>query len=324
MKYAATIIAALMLTVTTATADPRSVTYFFDGATVAQEFTSAGGIVAIPLPPGMVEETLRIIPMGGAFIRQTQILSTTRNNRPGKEFELLLERKSRLEDRLRALEVREEIFKAAAKSQSGKAPRKTKANPDPMQSIRQGTEFAIAQLETVYTARRKTEQDLRRLDTQLAAARRVGAGAVARVAITPKNGRVKAVYAITGQGWSPRYDLRMNGDGYALLTMYGQLPDGFTGYSVHAAPGTLAEGPSLPALSVRHGGDGPLADYRLPVADERFGADLRLAFSVVVTNPGPLHLPAGEATLYRNGEYRGRFRFEGISSERSRRISVGG
>jgi hypothetical protein len=62
-----------------------------------------------------------------------------------KELDTLLEQRNRLGDRLQALETREEIFKSATKSQSGKAPRKTRANPDPMLTIRQGTEFAIAQ-----------------------------------------------------------------------------------------------------------------------------------------------------------------------------------
>ena len=72
---------------------------------------------------------------------------------------------------LQALATREEIFKSAAKSQGGKAPRKSKANPDPMQAIRQGTEFAIAQLEAVYTSRRRTEQEIRRIDSRIAAAK---------------------------------------------------------------------------------------------------------------------------------------------------------
>ncbi len=63
-------------------------------------------------------------------------------------------RRDALGDRLKALNAREAIFKSAAKSQSGKAPRKSKTNTEPLTAVRQGTEFAIAQLENVYHARR--------------------------------------------------------------------------------------------------------------------------------------------------------------------------
>jgi len=43
-----------------------------------------------------------------------------------------------------------------------------------------------------------------------------------------------------------------------------------------------------------------------------------------VTNRSAAYLPAGDASIYRNGEYLGRLRFDGISSGRNRMISTGG
>jgi len=105
------------------------------------------------------------------------------------------------------------IFKSAAKSQGAKAPRKTKANPEPLQAIRQGTDFAIAQLEAVYTSRRKTEQEIKRLDNRIAAARTNGKApeSIARVLVSPTRGRVTARYALAGLGWSPSYDISWTG-----------------------------------------------------------------------------------------------------------------
>jgi len=85
-----------------------------------------------------------------ARVERVELLPCQVPERRQKELDALIEQKNRLEDRMKALDTREDIFAAAAKSQSSKAPRKTKANPDPLASVRQGTDFAIAQLEAVY------------------------------------------------------------------------------------------------------------------------------------------------------------------------------
>jgi hypothetical protein len=310
----------------TALADSgRIATVFSDGTLIEVEVAASKGIAELSLPGGMLEDSLRIRPLGNTAIERVDVVSSRREGKGTRELENLLEQKSHLEDRLHALSTREDIFKAAAKSQSGKAPRKTKANPDPMQSIRQGTDFAIAQLEAVYTARRKTEQDMRRLDARLGALRKGGQGeeTIARVAVVPKNGRVRVRYALVGVGWTPRYDLRLNNDGNASLALYGQLPAGFSGYLLRASQASLADSSAARPLPVAAGSLARLAEYRLPARDESFGNGVRSSFSVVLTNPGNANLPTGEATLYRGGEYWGRFRFEGISSGRSRKVAFG-
>lgn len=323
MNRAVTVIAILLTTAGIALADGRSVTFFSDGALVEVEAAAVRGMAEILLPGGMLEESLRIRPLGNTVIQGVEILPARQEGKGARELELLVEQKNRLEDRLHALATREEIFKAAAKSQSGKAPRKTKANPEPMQAIRQGTDFAIAQLEAVYTARRRTEQEIRRLDARIAAAGKGGQERVARVAIAPRNGRVTARYALRGEGWSPGYDLRLNNEGQARLTLYARLPAGFAGYLLQASPATLAEGAGARPLPLAAGSPARVADYLLPSAGESFGDGVRPSFSCVLTNSTDLHLPSGEAALYVKGEYRGRFRFEGISSGRSRRIASG-
>ena len=300
----------------------RSVTFFSDGALVEVRAAAVKGVAEISLPSAMIGDSLRIRPLGNAVIRQVDVLPSRLEGKEARELEQLLEQKNRLNDRLQALETREEIFKSAAKSQSGKAPRKTKANPDPMQSIRQGTEFAIAQLEAVYTTRRRTQQEIRRLEAHISALKKAGQGegTVARVAITPKNGRVRVRYALKGLGWTPRYDLRLNNDGHALLTLYGQLPGAFAGYLLRASASALADNPTAPAFPVSSGALARLAEYRLPVREVYFGNGVGSDFSFEVTNSSTARLPSGEATLYRSGEFWGRFRFEGISSAGSRKV----
>ena len=293
-------------------ADARSITFFSDGAIAEIEATATKGIVEIPLSPGMIDNTLRIKPLGGTMIQRVDFLSVRRETRGEKELDTLLERKNRLEDRLQALTTREEIFKAAVKSQSSKAPRKTKSNPDPMLSIRQGTDFAIAQLEAVNTARRKTTLEMLRIDTRIAEMRKGGTGTetVARVSVTPNNGRLRIRYALAGQTWTPRYDIRMNGDGKAALTLYGQLPRPFAGYLLRAAPATLADSDNAHSFPVTAGSVAKLAEFILPAREEQFGIGLTTSFSSILTNKSTVYLPAGEASIFRNNEYVGRARFE--------------
>jgi hypothetical protein len=217
------------------------------------------------------------------------------------------------------------IFKSAAKTQGGKAPRKTKANPDPMQAIRQGTEFAIDQLEAVYTSLRKTEQEIRRIDSRIAAAKASGRGPdnVVRIHVSPPNGRVTACYALAGQDWTPRYDLYLDDSSSGQLYMSGVFSSAFPGYLLQVSPSALVKRDSARVFPVNPGPAARITKFQLPVADAHFGAGLQNSFSFVLNNPEKLDLPAGVAYLYKSGEYVGRFRFEGISSGRSRVISRG-
>jgi len=324
MKLALGILILAMITTVNALADSRSVTFFSDGARIEIEATAIKGIIEIPLPSGMLENSLRIKPVGSTTIQSVDPAPVVREAKGERELDGLLERKSRLEDRLQALTTREDIFKAAAKSQSGKAPRKTKANPDPMQTIRQGTDFAIAQLEAVYTARRKTNQELRRVDVRIAELRTggTGAGTSTRIRVAPKNGRVMISYALMCQTWKPSYDIRINDNEKASVTLFGQLPGSFAGYALRAAPTEIANYATTRSTAVPAGSLVRLAEFILPLEELHLGNGLATSFSALISNTSSAHLPSGEASLYHNGEYRGRIRFDGVSSGRSSRISI--
>jgi len=307
-------------------AETKSITFFSDGAIAEIEATATKGIAEIPLLPAMIDNTLRIKPMGGASIQLVDFLTVRRVAKRTKELDTLQERKNRLEDRLQALASREEIFKAAVKSQSSKAPRKTKNNPDPILSIRQGTDFAIAQLEAVNSAQRKATLEMRHLDTRIAEIRKAGmgtAGMVARVNVTPGNGRLRIRYALAGQAWTPRYTIRLNGDGKAALTLYGQAPRAFTGYLLRAAPAMLSDSNTAHSFPVAAGSVAKLAEFTLSSEKELFNNNLTASFSSILTNKSAVYLPAGEASVFRNTEYVGHVHFDGISSGRSRKVSSG-
>lgn len=326
MKMPVTLCAMLLIITGPPTVHGKSVTFYADGSVIEIEATALKGVIEVPLPSAMIEGSLRVKPAVGTSIQRVDIMPAPADTgKAEKELDALLEQKSRLGDRLQALSTREEIFKSAAKSQSGKAPRKTKSNPEPMQSIRQGTEFAIAQLEAVYTARRKTEQEIRRLDNRIATVKSShrAAESLARIVCAPIRGKVWVRYAVSGQGWTPRYDIYLNGSGNAHVKLSGLFPGTFAGYLLRASRGTLADSGSAKVFPIQPGPAAELEQYKLAVTKELFGSGVLLPFSFELKNTESVYLPAGEASIYRNGDYVGRVRFEGISSGRSRKLSAG-
>lgn len=302
----------------------HTVIYFRDGALLQREATALKGVVDLPLAADFLENTLTVVPAAGTSILSVETVRKEAADTSEKEREVLTEQRLKLLDRLQALDARESIFTTAAKSQSGKAPRKTKTNPEPMQAIRQGTDFAIAQLEAVYTARRKTTHEIQNVDARIAASKksRRSSSTSVRIAVTPQNGKVTLRYATAERGWQPQYQLFPEKDGTAQLQLAARVTGNLPGYQTRVSPGLLAEYAGTHSVPVS-GGSAVIATYRLPLADEQYSGDIYQQFSGRLTNSTPHYLPPGDSALYRDGAYRGRFRFEGISSGRSRIISLG-
>ncbi|MEI6207515.1 MAG: hypothetical protein WCP20_12105 [Desulfuromonadales bacterium] len=303
----------------------NSMTCYSDGTVAVREVVAVKGVAEVLLAAGLLDGTLKVVPAAGTTLVSVDISPARLDSRSDKEIETLTEQRQRLEDRLRALATREEIFKSAAKSQSGKALRKTKSNPDPLQTIRQGTDFAIAQLETVYTTRRKTEQEIKKTDARIAAARKNARSeeSSVRITVTPVRGRVTVSYATSERGWRPHYDMHLAGDGSAGLQFSARISGNFDGYLLRVSPASLAESATAPTFPVTRGGSAVLGSYRFPISEERYGEGIYNSFSGRLTNTSRQYLPPGEAGLYKSGAYLGRFRFEGLSSGRSRVVSLG-
>ncbi|OGU14701.1 MAG: hypothetical protein A2076_08315 [Geobacteraceae bacterium GWC2_53_11] len=302
----------------------HKVTFYRDGALHQQEAAALKGVIQVPLAADLLEQTLTVIPVPGTTILSVETQSSGAANPADKELETLAEQRRRLEDRLQALETRETIFTSAAKSQSGKAPRKTKANPDPLQAIRQGTDYAIAQLEAVYTARRKATQEMAKIDSRMASVRKSNqpADRTVRIAVTPSRGKVTLRYGTTERGWLPQYNLHLAGDGSAQLQLTARITGGGQGRQLRVSSGSLSESSSAETLPA-HSSTVLLASYRLPLANEQVSEGLYNRFSGTITNSSARYLPPGESGLFRNGSYVGKFVFEGLSSGRSRVISLG-
>jgi hypothetical protein len=302
----------------------NTITFYRDGALFQQEAVAAKGIITIPLAAGLLDHTLTVVPAIGTTILGVESGKTESGSGGDKELETLGERRRQLEDRLQALETRETIFTSAAKAQSGKAPRKSKANPDPMLAIRQGTDFAIAQLEAVYTARRKTTQEIHKLDARIAAAgkRSRPGGESVRIAVKPARGRVTLRYATSERGWQPEYNLYLTGEGTATLQLSARITGSGHGLQTCVSPGSLAESAGTECFPAQSGST-LLGSYRVPITEEQYKGGIFNRFSGLISNSSPHYLPPGESGLYRGGTYLGKFSFEGFSSGRSRVVSLG-
>jgi len=321
-----TLICICLIAFSTSSAFAESrITFYRDGTLHHVEATAAKGTAELPLADGLLEQTLKVFPAPGTTILGVDIRRSEPGNPAGRELETLTEQRRRLEDRLQALETREAIFTSAAKVQSGKAPRKSKANPDPMQAIRQGTDFAIAQLEAVYTARRRTNQEILKIDARIAKAKKGGRSATSsvRIAVTPPRGKVTIRYATAEHGWQPEYNFYLNGDGMARFQLSARISGSSSGYQVLVSPGSIFDSTPAPTVTPQTGSSAILASYKLPLTDERFGEGIFNTFSSTITNSSRDYLPPGDSGFFRNGVYLGKFRFEGLSTGRNRVISLG-
>jgi hypothetical protein len=307
-------------------AGEKTVTYFLDGAKVAYETSFSNGHVEIRLPRGVVPDSVRIKPHSGANIDRVELNKTPKGPKAAKEIHSLMERKNLLQDRLKALETREEIFRTAAKSQSGRAPRKTKNNPEPMTNIRKGTEFAIGQLESVYAMRRKTEQELASLEARLSSLQGTkGADeCICRVWFSTKRGRVHISYLVSDLSWQPVYDFRLNGDGHAEMVMRAVYASSRENTSVFVAPSKVFDvennAVTPKAVSKPYG---KIGEYTFPLENEALSRGSVNSLTFTFNNHTDQRFPAGYASCYRHGEYIGGFPFKGVGPKESVTLSFG-
>ncbi len=304
----------------------KTVTYYLDGAKIDYEEVYCNGYAEIRLSRDAVPNSLRIRPQSGANIDRIDLSKVPKRPKAAKEIKSLTERKNLLQDRLKALETRQEIFKAAAKSQSGRAPRKTKNNPDPVTNMRKGTEFAISQLESVYTMRRKTEQELASLDARLSSLQGANGGeeSVCRVWFSTKRGHAHIAYLVTDLSWQPVYDFRLNGDGRAQMIMRAAYPSPGKNTSAYVIPAKMSDVDSNPVwtrpVSKPYG---KIGEFSFVVENETLSPGPVSALTFTFNNNTDKLLPGGHTTCYRRGEYLGSLPFKGVGPRESVTLSFG-
>ena len=252
-----------LLVAAPATAAVTNITLYLDGGRVEREAVAVKGYLEIPLPRGMAAGSLRVRPLAGASLDRVEVVPARPDRKVDAEVTRLTERKDHLADRLKALEVREEIFRAAAKSQSGKAPRKSKNNREPVEEIRKGTEFAIAQLEGVYRARRKAEEALKGVESRLPRCGKQEASMAALPASGSMENRGGPLFRICSRNskWTPSYSFRLNGL-QGEVVMNALLPKIKMGTTISVVPAFLADGPTGQLVAASSDGPVPVASFR--------------------------------------------------------------
>jgi len=291
---------------TSAQSAPRELTLFSDGTLAEFDVTAKKGVIELTLPGQIRAGTLRVKPMGDGTIGKVELLPAKVPEKLQRDLDSLTEQKNRLQDRMKALDHREGIFAAAAKAQSSKAPRKSKTNPDPLASVRQGTDFAIAQLEAVYTTRRRTEHELKRIETRLAALNKKStAGPTLRVTVSPATAHIRAAAVLQDGGWRPRYEIRLQGNSIAQLTVLAEIADLPEGYTVKIVPGSLSARFPQQTFPFTVGSTQKLATWQLPVEKEQIANGPLPVFSFSIKNNSGSPFPSGQASVYFSGEFIG-------------------
>jgi hypothetical protein len=298
---------------------------FLDGARIEREMVARKGVIEVPLPAAMLPDSLRVKPLGSAQVRWVEIVPVPGNGKYADQLKAMEERRKNLLDRLKNLDLREEIFKAAAKSQSGRALRKTKTNPDPLGSLRSGTRYALTQLDEISAARRQTRGSLAELETRIATlAKQPLRGSVARILLSQSGGTVRVAYLVSNLKWTPRYDVRLSGDGFTELALCAKMPAGTQTLSMSVVPLPLAEsfGTEIHPYPIS-AGITTIATFKLPLVKEELIKGAVPYLSLVLDNTSSQYLPAGEASGFWGGEYLGHATFAGCLPGKSLSLHFG-
>jgi len=288
----------------------RNLTLCLDGAKIEQLESVRNGYLEINLPSGADKDSLRIAPGKAAEI--LRVLTAPRQTAKNIEKELnqFSEREELLQARLKALSVREEIFKAAAKSQSAKAPRRTKTDPEPLTSIKKGTDYAFSQLEAVYQIKRKTEKELAQIAERRSRLKSedLSGGAVVRVWVTPASASVTVSWRESGRSWKPHYQIRAADNGSASVSLMAQQVLLGKGEKAHLllAPMTHNDNPATFSY---------VNEWATLLKEEfKVNSISESPYTFSFTNSSRVNFPPGEMSCFKNGVYVGKGYFQGANS----------
>ncbi|HJV65128.1 MAG TPA: hypothetical protein VJ550_05305 [Geomonas sp.] len=294
-----------------ALAGATKIIFYLDGARVEDEVRTGKGMLEYQLPESALPSSLRVKPAGEGKLLRVELVPAGRDRRRSREMAALERRKGELQDRMQILSRREEIFAAALKSQSGKAPRKSRTNPDPVESLQQGTAFALGQLEAVMRSRQKCQRAIEELDRKLAAASK--GAAMVRIWLTGRKATVS--FLVANRQWTPSYHFRWSEDGSGELLLHAKLPAPEPKVLRLVSNGTVSQG--APARPVQ--GEYPLI-ARYPLTLQNGGRSQQRPTSFTFL-PIEASLPPGEAAAFWQGEYLGSGRFSGGASSQ---FAIGG
>jgi hypothetical protein len=316
----------LICTASQAMASARTVTCFLDGAKVEYETGFNNGYMEVRLPSGLIKDSLRIKPVGDSAILRVEMHRAGTDRVTDKEIASLSVRKNTLADKIKGLDTKERVFAAAAKSQSGRALRRTKNNPEPLADIRKGTAFAVAQLESVLAQKRKCEKDLTAIDAKLSNLRTTkGADPeICTVWFSSKSGRARILYLTADRNWKPIYDFRLDGNGQVRMVMRALFnsEEKDSTYLVMPAKISDAGNVSFVPVPVSRPYD-KVREYTFTVENKVLSLFPVNSLSFSFINGTDQQIPSGDASCYLQGEYVGGFTFKGAAPKETVTLSAG-
>lgn len=299
----------------------KAVTLYPDGATIEQRETASKGYLEIKMPPAADPESLRIAPAKGGEILRVVTSPIKPAISIEKELARLTDREELLKDRIKALSVREDIFKSAAKSQSAKSPKRTKTNPEPLSTIRQGTDYAIGQLEAVYQAKRKAEKELEQIAVRrqnLSKDRQFG-GTLVKIWMTPPSASATASWSQSDRSWYPLYQVRSDANGSAILSLTAGGVTTDKGESATLMLSSIQSGNTHQKIAYTNDQTN-IVKENLKVS-EALNTD-RAPYKITIINVSQ-NLPPGAITCFKSGVYMGKGRFQGGDAGKSLDITCG-
>jgi hypothetical protein len=279
----------------------NSFTFYLDGALCKQTVPILKENADILLPAAYIDGSLRIRPLDDCQIVGVDVISSKPDQQTEKQIATLESRRSILTDRLKALDLREATFASAAKSQSSKAPRKSKQNPEPLASVKKATEYAFSQLEEVYRGRRVAEMELKSLDKSIDTLRKKAAERIAKISMSRKGCKIETSFLRSDLNWQPSYDLRLNNSGNAELIVHAITPKVEKGTVILISSDYMKDGGSGVLWTDKN----VVASYTFPVEQVKFTPYPIASIEFKMKNQSKERLANGRASCFYLGDYMG-------------------
>ncbi|MCL2760571.1 MAG: DUF4140 domain-containing protein [Desulfuromonadales bacterium] len=301
----------------------RKTTLYLDGAVIENSFPATNGIVQVLLPGECRVETLRVRANKDSVIKKVETFKAQPDNKINKEIEAIEKRKEQLQSRLDLIDTKEDIFIAAAKSQSSKSLKKTKNDPTPLSSVRQGTDFALSRLDALYFTRQSNEKELKALDNKFSALKKSKTGKTfVKVSLDNPKGSVNISCIDNTKSWTPVYVLKKKDDNTVQFSITsGNIIHG-QNEEVAAVLSKTADSEILPVWRYSDSSV-PFQQFNFALEGESVTSRVPFISILTMTNSSGFNLPAGKLVCYEDREYMGIVDFKGAVKDEIMKLQCG-
>jgi hypothetical protein len=298
----------------------RKTTLYLDGAVVENSFPAVNGIVQVSLSEECRIETLRIRADKDSVIKKIETSKLQPDNKINKEIASLEKQREQLQSRLELIDTKEDIFIAAAKSQSRKSLKKTKNNPEPLSSVRQGTDFALSRLDSLNLTKQNSEKELKALDSKLSALKK--SKTFVKVWLDNPKGSANISCIYNTKSWTPVYVLTKKADNTIQFSITAGKIIHEKNEEVAVVMSKTADSETLPVWRYNDSFV-PFQEFNFTLDGESVTSKVPFTSILTMRNSSGFHLPAGKLVCYENGEYLGVVDFKGAAKDEIMKLQCG-